>query len=346
MKRYLKLSVWATLLFFAKSGFSQDARKSVREIMEGAKTRLDYRSHMNSHGRIIVTPIKWYLEPEYGYSIDSLDLYYTLDGSEPTVYSQKGKGLIVLLEKPLEYEVEVTLKTLFVDRNGNKSPINVYKYKFASRKIVDYYIAKIDSAYYAEKEVLDSVAEKISKTAKSDFEKIKSAYDWVIRTMQYDYERITSEYKYKSSGRPAAERYSNSEYYVCQSMTVYARATSSMYQNKGVCEDYTNLLGKLLDRLSIKNLYIWGECIDGTYIGDTPDHAWNLVKLNNKWYHCDATWDDTGGKENNPYYKYFLVSDAVMKITRKKWYARYSDKPMPTCLESYNTSGMTKQLSE
>ena len=25
---------------------------------------------------------------------------------------------------------------------------------------------------------------------------------------------------------------------------------------------------------------------------DEIDHAWNLVELDGKWYHLDATWDD------------------------------------------------------
>lgn len=69
--------------------------------------------------------------------------------------------------------------------------------------------------------------------------------------------------------------------------------------NEGVCNAYAMLNLALLNRLGIDTVYVAGN-----------DHAWNKVKLDDKWYIIDATWDDqTWGT----IYTYFLISDKTAK---------------------------------
>ena len=48
-------------------------------------------------------------------------------------------------------------------------------------------------------------------------------------------------------------------------------------------------------------------------------HAWNIVKIKNKWYHVDCTYDDpiVNGSFNNRnvFLDFFLKTDKEMKIT-------------------------------
>ena len=45
-------------------------------------------------------------------------------------------------------------------------------------------------------------------------------------------------------------------------------------------------------------------------------HAWNLVKVDNQWYHVDATWDDpVGNKADEVSYKFFMVTDSQLSKT-------------------------------
>ena len=60
-------------------------------------------------------------------------------------------------------------------------------------------------------------------------------------------------------------------------------------------------------------------------------HMWNMVKLNNKWYHVDITWDDTNDKKS---YKYSLKSDIFMQ-SREAGIRKWRWKLYPECLENF-----------
>lgn len=85
-----------------------------------------------------------------------------------------------------------------------------------------------------------------------------------------------------------------------------------------VCDGYTKLLGLLLNEAGIENIKVIGEAAPAGS-GYYEPHAWNLVKIGDKYYHVDATWNDKEGPD-----KYYLVSDEYMKESRR-W--EYSDYP-------------------
>lgn len=74
---------------------------------------------------------------------------------------------------------------------------------------------------------------------------------------------------------------------------------------KAVCEGYAKAYIYLLDKLGIESYMCSSNALN---------HAWNIVKINNKYYHTDVTWDDpvediTGRVNHN----YFMVSDQYIK---------------------------------
>lgn len=78
-----------------------------------------------------------------------------------------------------------------------------------------------------------------------------------------------------------------------------------------VCEAYAMVFNKIMDKLGYEN-----RIVIGTAGGES--HVWNLVKLNNKWYHVDATWGDKD-KEGIDY-KFLLMTDNQIKSEgNRKW---------------------------
>lgn len=84
---------------------------------------------------------------------------------------------------------------------------------------------------------------------------------------------------------------------------------------KGVCSAYAGLMYKLLIEAGFNARIILNEASATDQNGGSSSHAWNLVLINGKYYHIDATWDDpvTPFNINSPNLKYFLKGDAFME---------------------------------
>ena len=77
-----------------------------------------------------------------------------------------------------------------------------------------------------------------------------------------------------------------------------------------VCEGYARAFKYLLDALDIPCVMVIGTGTNSQ--GETENHAWNYVQLNESWYAVDTTWDDPvviggGTVSEASRYKYFLV---------------------------------------
>ena len=60
-------------------------------------------------------------------------------------------------------------------------------------------------------------------------------------------------------------------------------ADACLYYGKSQCSGYADALSLALRHFGIQDM-----------VAACHNHAWNKVKINGKWYNCDATWDDTG----------------------------------------------------
>ena len=70
---------------------------------------------------------------------------------------------------------------------------------------------------------------------------------------------------------------------------VMENAYSALKDGKSTCQGYSLLFYKLLTEAGIPCRYITGTGISEK---STGPHGWNIVKINDKWYNVDATWDD------------------------------------------------------
>lgn len=84
----------------------------------------------------------------------------------------------------------------------------------------------------------------------------------------------------------------------------YFSAYGALIDGEAVCEGYAKSMQILLSKVGIECYVIRGE-------GDGIGHMWNVVKLDGKWYHLDATWNDSDDGIN---YEYFNLD--TEKITK------------------------------
>ncbi len=97
-------------------------------------------------------------------------------------------------------------------------------------------------------------------------------------------------------------------------------AYDALMDGKTVCAGYAAIMEILCRNAGIPCAYVVGHAMDETYKWEynfRRKHAWNIVKLNNRWYMTDVTWMDGYFKKgiipkNMPYY---LVKPEVMAHT-------------------------------
>ncbi|GHV82468.1 hypothetical protein AGMMS49991_10260 [Spirochaetia bacterium] len=119
--------------------------------------------------------------------------------------------------------------------------------------------------------VLPQVVAALLNRSSNDFDKVKVMHDWICDNIAYDYQMF-------SSGKTENQDY-----------------ISVLKKKKAVCSGYSNLLRKMCEIAEIEALVINGSLKSKDYgwTGKVPsgDHAWNSVRIGNKWYLVDATLD-------------------------------------------------------
>ena len=83
--------------------------------------------------------------------------------------------------------------------------------------------------------------------------------------------------------------------------------------NLEISKTHAILASRVLNALCIPNQIIAGNL-------NCEKHFWNLVQVNQKWFHLDATWSETP----NEFLKYKLVSDEIMGISHQWDIERHS----------------------
>ncbi|WP_434610825.1 S-layer homology domain-containing protein [Bacillus paranthracis] len=136
-----------------------------------------------------------------------------------------------------------------------------------------------------------AIVSSITQVGMDDHEKVKAIHDYVVKHVSYD-----TSYK---------------------AYTAY----EALVNRSAVCQGYALLTYQLLKEAGIENHFVVGT-------GDGQPHAWNLVKIENKWYHLDTTFDDPlPDEQGRVTYSYFNLSDE--QITRNHEWNR-GDYPQAT----------------
>lgn len=193
-------------------------------------------------------------------------------------YTYDNPDIFYLNASKMYLNIETTTK-------GNK---NTYKIIINSGKETNYLRDEFDSKEKIENALkeIEQIRNVIVQNKKTDtYSNIKMVHDYLIENIEYE-ENINLANVYNIYG--------------------------ALINKKCVCEGYAKAFKYLMDSLDIPCVLVIGK---GTNTdGETENHAWNYVKIDEKWYAIDCTWDDPiiigGGKQSkSSRYKYFLKGE-------------------------------------
>lgn len=123
-------------------------------------------------------------------------------------------------------------------------------------------------------EMIDDILSEIIKPYMNDHEKVKVVHDYIVNYGDYD-----TSLKY----------FSDYDFLV---------------HKKSVCNGYAILMYNMLNKLNISTTLIKG-------FANGEHHIWNIVLLDDYWFHIDVTWDDpiSSTSNDNISYKYYLLTE-------------------------------------
>lgn len=189
------------------------------------------------------------------------------------------------------------------DPSEGKSPYRITHYKDLEDICKKANLNEYDLGYGTDtwielEDYMDDFIRREITPGMSDYDKIKKAHDFICKTVTYGYDSPQN----------------------CKYLSPYC----AMVEGHGVCHDYTMAFGYLTARMGFETYYVYGYKKEVGVVTEGKDHAWNIIKLGNNYYHIDCTWDDPTGGNNIPQYKYFLKSDDTLKSLRNyKWKTKF-----------------------
>jgi|GEM_PF-867790 len=154
------------------------------------------------------------------------------------------------------------------------------------------------------------IIKNIIKPGMSDLQKEKAIHDYIVLNTKYDYDNYNNHTLQIWDGNPYG----------------------ILIKGTGVCEGYADTTKLLLDMEGIDCIVVTGNAI-----GSTEGHAWNIVKIDGKYYQLDTTWEIGNKQTNFVRYEYFNLSDKEMSEDHNWDKTKY-----PKCEDSLNEDGVSR----
>ena len=210
---------------------------------------------------------------------DLLEIYEEFYGSERNISAVDGRYELARIELSpygLTIDEAVSVWKIF----GLDNPAYYYFYNTLSvegdRFVLcvdsDYATAQARRAYEADIADMAEECAELLKGKKTELLRAMAVHDYIISEINYAYE---------SDGKTPED-------------ASWAHNIIGVSSKKsGVCESYAKAFQYLCGVNGIDSVILTGY-------GGEP-HAWNLVRVDGKWYGVDATWDDTGDNSRLSY---------------------------------------------
>ena len=161
---------------------------------------------------------------------------------------------------------------------------------FGSNEVIEAYALQNGHQYISDtgSAVSDGIADQEAKiawivdtytsAAMSEYEKALRLHDWLCTNVRYDHSAANGS-GWSSDYNP---------YYT----------EGAVLGGWAVCSGYAYAYQALLEKAGIEAKYVLGD-----------NHAWNILRIDGKWYHVDVTWDDS---DSGASYSYFGLSDLAI----------------------------------
>lgn len=162
------------------------------------------------------------------------------------------------------------------------------------------------------------LADRIIKDFSSEEEKTRAAFYWLAKNIRYNLREF-----YNPKKRSYNFSYATEEEKEQKLQALKDEIVAVAFRTKtGVCEEYAQSFKKICDLLDIEAEVIKGNVRNSPQeigkIESISNHAWNAVKLNNKWIIIDVTWaagHEINGKWIRKFENYFynIPKDKIFK---------------------------------
>ncbi len=155
----------------------------------------------------------------------------------------------------------------------------------------DYTVSLEKENHY--KQVVKNIVSTFPKNITDD-KKVELINKYIVEHAQYAYNEVNAGVNTLANGLDI-----NSPYAILES-------------GKGVCGAYSALFQMMAKESGLESKVVVGTSYSYNNWGS---HAWNIVKVNDEWYHVDTTWNDVA---NNGNYGYLMIG-ATEIAKNHKW---------------------------
>ncbi len=176
---------------------------------------------------------------------------------------------------------------------------------------------------------LPVLTHKLTAELKTDVEKFRAIYTWVSTNIENDYSAYVKTKKKRK--KLSDDREAFLEWNTSFTPKVFEKL---LQDRKTACTGYAYLIRELTNLIDINC-----EIVDGfgrtalIHLDSTsiPNHSWNAVELDSKWYLCDATWsagriiiEEKGPKFQSDYDDGYFLADPALFVKnhypiKEKW---------------------------
>ena len=145
--------------------------------------------------------------------------------------------------------------------------------------------------------MVSSIMEEISLlNPLSDYDKLMCIYEYLQDYITYDSKELEYTCRHGSSLNPASHN-----------------AYGALIEKTAVCDGISAAFSLLAQQMGYDCTIVSGSAAFMTK--GFSSHAWNLIRVGDKFYHIDATWDINHYQQTKEYsYEYFCVNDDSINV--------------------------------